>query len=103
MMTKNETLNHSWNITSLSPFEMMKVITRTLAQRLLFKKLAQAYTFLLDEEVSSEQAVYYFYAQVLFMLILLPINYGSGWRMCMFILTCISTRAAMGNHFAENE
>ena len=102
-MTQNETITRSKGFTVLSPLAILNFITSLLAQLSLFKKAALFYAFLLDEDVTPEQAVYYFYAQVLFLLQILPIQYGGGWRVCLLVLLGLSIRAAMGDHFAEKD
>ena len=101
MMTKNETFSRGFRHMNLSPMGILTFVTCQLAQYRVFRKVASFYTFLLDEEVSAVQAVYYFYAQLLFLGLSLPISYGGGWRMCMFILLILSVRTAMGEHFGE--
>lgn len=103
MMTQNETIGRSKGFAGLSPMTIVNYITSLLAQLVIFKKAARFYAFLLDETVTPEQAVYYFYAQMLFLLMILPINYGGGWRVCMLALLGICVRAAMGDHFAEKD
>lgn len=103
MMTQNETITRSKGFAGLSPMAIVNFITSLLAQLSIFKKAARLYAFLLDEAVTPEQAVYYFYAQVIFLLMILPIHYGGGWRVCMLILLGISVREAMGDHFAEKD
>lgn len=103
MMTQNETITRSKGFAGLSPMAIVNFITSLLAQLTIFKKAARLYAFLLDEAVTPEQAVYYFYAQMIFLLMILPIHDGGGWRVCLLALLGFCVRAAMGDHFAEKD
>lgn len=101
-MKKNTTITpqrtDAFSITAL-----VVMLTALLASFAVFRKLAALYTTLFEEETTPEQAVYFFYSQVLGILFFLPITNGGGWRVCIIVLFCMSTRAAMGRNFRRDD
>jgi len=71
-------------------------LTLFLAQMPLMKSLAELYGWLLNEKVSALQAVYFFYAQLTALLVLLPVAMPYGWRACFLLLFCLAAGKTRG-------
>lgn len=69
--------------------------TRFLADTRAMKRLARLYAYFLDEEVRPLQAVYFTYAQLFALLVLMPFDCGAGWRACFLVLFCLSVDKAL--------
>ena len=69
-------------------------VTLHLSQESVFQKLAILYSELLDENVSSLQAVYFFYAQLAALGFFFPAQIGAGWRTCFLLIFCHAIRCA---------
>lgn len=63
-------------------------LTTFLAQLPLTARLAELYGWLLDEKVTTRQAVHFFYAQLTGIFVLLPVAIPLGWRACFLLLFC---------------
>lgn len=72
-------------------------LTSYLAQLPLTARLAELYGWLLDEKVTTVQAVNFFYAQLTGLLVLLPVPFSPGWRACFLLLFCWTVGRARKN------
>ncbi|MGM9688316.1 MAG: hypothetical protein ACI3YD_04625 [Alloprevotella sp.] len=79
-------LNRTSSRSGFAPLSLIDCLTERLEQTRLMNRLAALYSDLLDSKVSSRQAVYYLYAQLLLTLLLSPLPLGLGWRACLLIL-----------------
>lgn len=74
----------------------LSTITQRLSRWSYFERLASLYSALLDDRVSSLQAVYYFYAVITGTATLAPITFDLGWRALWFTLFCMAVKRATG-------
>lgn len=94
-MQKNElTLRAAKAETSFTLRLSLAALTATLELQPLFHRLAKLYSEMLDDEVTALQAVYYFYAQIMALLTLLPVTMNLGWRACFLTLFCVAVSKA---------
>lgn len=65
-----------------------KSITLRLAKKPVFHALSRLYSSLLNEKVTPQQAVYFGYAQLSGLGMLLPYSINLGWRVCFLLIFC---------------